>query len=171
MIKNTEIKQEKEKMFPLMERILFLKNVEMFKNIDTEKLMIISRIAQEVYFRKGEIVSRQNEIGDTLYIVKSGSLRIIQEKKDVRTVLSILGTGDCYGTWGLFGNQPRSATAEVNEDGMLLMLRRREFKEVLYENPGITYNLLEMFGELLRKANNEISLLNKILSDRIKKTI
>lgn len=166
-----EIQQKKSKIFPLMERVLFLKNVEMFKNIDTEKLMVIAGIAKDVAFSRGELVSRQNDVGDALYIVRQGSLRVIREKGEQRTVLSILGPGDCFGAWGLFGNHPRSATAEANEDTRLLMIRRAEFKEVLYEYPEITYNLLEIFSELLRKANSEISVLNHMLSDKHRKPL
>ncbi len=166
---SAEIQQKKGKIFPLLERVLFLKNVEMFKNIETEKLMVIAGIAKEVSFAKSELVSRQDDVGDALYIIRHGSLRVIREKGDQRTVLSILGRGDCFGAWGLFGNHPRSATAEANEQTNLLMIRRTEFKEVLYEYPEITYNLLEIFSELLRKANNEISVLNHMLSEKHRK--
>jgi CRP/FNR family transcriptional regulator len=166
------IQKDKGRIFLLMERVLFLKNVEMFKNIDTEKLLVIANIAQEVPFAKGEIISRQDEIADTLYIIKSGTLRIIKDKRNKRTVLSIQRKGDCYGMWGLFGKkESRSATAEANEDCILLMIRRSEFRDVLYENPEITYNLLELLGELLRKANNEITLLNTMLSEKFKENL
>jgi len=162
---------QKEGVFQLMERVLFLKNVDMFKNIDTERLIVIAKIARDVTISKGEDISKQDEIADTLYIVKNGSLRVIQEKDDRRTVLRILGKGECFGIWGLFGNHPRSNTAQANEDCNLLMIHQNEFKEVLYENPEIAYNILEMFGELLRSANNEIVLLNNMVSEKAHKTM
>ncbi len=163
-----DLKNSPEKIFPLMKRILFLKNVEMFKSINTEKLMLIAKIAEEVSFKKGETISKQNDIGDTLYIIKTGSLRIIQENENQRVVLSIIKSGESYGAFGLFGNQQRSATAEANEDSDLLMIKRAEFKEILYDNPEITYNLLSIYGELLKKANKDITMLNKLLNEKIK---
>lgn len=146
-----------------MERIVFLKNVEMFKNVDTEKLFLVAKIAREIFFKKGYTISKQGEKGDAMYIVKSGTIRVIREQNENRTLLNILKEGDSYGTWGLFGNYPRTATAQVNEDCSLLMIRKDEFKDVLYENPEIAYNLLEIYSELLSKANKEIAVLNRML--------
>ena len=161
------IKASKAKIYPLMERVLFFKGVELLKDIDTEKLLAVAEIANQVDFKKSDIIAQEGEIGDSLFIVKSGSIKVVKKSEGKNFVLNIRKVGDVFGEMGLFGHYEREAGAIANEDCSLYMIKKSEFKRVLLENPEITYNILELFSERLRESNQTILLLNSRLNKEL----
>jgi CRP/FNR family cyclic AMP-dependent transcriptional regulator len=148
--------------------VLFLKEVDIFRNVDTERLSVIAEIAREITVEINEVIARENEASEALYIIKSGSIRIVKEKDGVQYNLKNIGEGQCFGVFGLFGSGKRSAGALANEKAVLYEIRKSEFKKVLMSNPEIAYNILEILGGRLNEMDNEVVLLNKTLALSLK---
>ncbi|MGE5856135.1 MAG: Crp/Fnr family transcriptional regulator [Syntrophaceae bacterium] len=154
--------------FTLLERVLFLKEVDLFRNVDTERLSVIAEIAREITAEENEVIARENEPSEALYIIKSGALKIVKEKDGVQYNLKNIGEGQCFGVFGLFGSGKRSAGAVANERTVLYEIRKSEFKKVLMSNPEIAYNILEILGGRLNEMDDEVVLLNKTLALSLK---
>jgi CRP-like cAMP-binding protein len=75
-------------------------------------------------FEKGDVVFRQGETGDTMYILHEGALAVIREKDGTGTVLARLGTGDVVGEMALVDEGPRSATVKAMEHSILVPITR-----------------------------------------------
>jgi CRP-like cAMP-binding protein len=131
--------------------------------------MALAEISECTSYKKGVTISREDSISDHLYIVKQGSLKIVKVKHTVKTVLSIIRSGEAYGEIGLFSQSPRSASAIANEDCQIFVIQRSSLKRLLLDFPEITYNLLEVFSDKLRKSGEEVTLLHTMLSDKYKK--
>jgi CRP-like cAMP-binding protein len=159
------------RLFTILERILFLKGVDLFKNVDTERLSVIAEIAREIVVESGEVVSREGETGESLYIIKEGGLRITKEKEGKQYSLKNLVEGECFGVFSIFNERPRTSGALANERTLLLEIRKNEFKKVLIANPEIAYNILEILSERISEMDNEIVLLNKALNENIAKAL
>jgi len=163
-----ELTREKESLvYPLMERVLFFKGVEIFKNCESEKLLAVAEITEEEKYLKGERVARENEIGESLFIVKKGSLKAIKNSLGKDFVLHIIKAGEVFGEMSLFGEHEREAGALANEDCEIYRIKKSEFKRILLDNPGITYNILEIFAERVRESNKTILLLNSRLNQEL----
>lgn len=154
--------------FELLERVLSLKKTVLFGTVPAEKLMEIAEVTKGVAYKNGTLISREGELSDHLYIVKSGSLKIVKVKNNVKTILSIIRPGETYGEIGLFNQAPRSASAVANEDCELWVIQRSSLKRIVLEMPEIAYNILETFSEKLRKSGDEVALLHTTLSTSIK---
>jgi len=154
--------------FELLERVMSLKKTPLFSSISAEKLIDLAEIIQRLAYKKGTLISREGELSDHLYIVASGSLKIVKVKNGVKTILSIVAKGETYGEIGLFNQAPRSASAVANEDCELWVVQRSALKKYLLEMPEIAYNLLEVFGEKLRRSGEEVALLQTTLSASLK---
>jgi hypothetical protein len=141
--------------FELLDRVMSLKKTTLFRHVAAEKLMGLAEIIQSGAYKNGTLISREGEISDHLYIIKKGSLKIVKVKSGVKTVLTILYTGDTYGEIGLFNQAPRSASAIANEDCELWIILRSALKKFLLDMPEIAYNFLEVFSEKLRKSSEE----------------
>jgi hypothetical protein len=155
--------------FKLLEAVLFLKKTQLFYNVSAEKLMTLAEISNPVMYKKGSLISKENDISDQLYIVKTGSLKITKLKNGVKTILSIIRSGETYGEIGLFTQSPRSATAFANEDSEVYVIQRSALKKILLDIPEIAFNFLEIFSEKLRKNSEELSLLHTILTGKNKR--
>jgi CRP-like cAMP-binding protein len=160
-------KEETSRIFAILERVLFLKGMDIFRNVDTERLSVVAEIARELIVSPGEVVAREGDVAESLYIVKEGSLRIQKEKDGTPYTLKNLRSGECFGVYGLFGEKPRAAGAVANERTVLFEIRKNEFKKVLIGNPEIAYNILENLSEHLNEMDNEIVLLNKTLKESL----
>lgn len=155
------------RVFALLERVLFLKEIDIFHNVETERLTAVADIAREVHFSAGDTVSHEGDPGESLYIIKSGSLKLVKEKEGKQYTLTNLGPGQSYGVFGIFGERKRSAGAVANEMSVLLEIRRSEFKKVLLNNSEIAYNILGIFSERIDDMDNEIVLLNRALGSTL----
>lgn len=143
-------KKEIEKMELEMDRILFLRSVPLFGDIDGRDLRWINEIATEKSYAAGEIVFRENDEGDALYIIEIGSVKIIKGS-DNPILLTILEERDYFGEMAILDQDLRSATVEVNEDVKLLMIRRDHFQSLLLSRPQIAFAIFKSFSRRIRQ--------------------
>jgi len=159
--------EKNARVFALLERVLFLKEIDIFLNVETERLSVVADIAREVHVAAGDTLAREGDPGESLYIIKSGSLRIVKEKDGKLYPLKNLGPGESYGVFGVLGDQHRTSGAVANEASVLLEIRKSEFKKMLLSNPEIAYNILEILSKRINEMDNEIVLLNQALSSTL----
>jgi hypothetical protein len=155
----------------LLERVLFLKSTPLFKNVSSEKLLKLAEIASPVDYESDEVISKQGDISEHLYIVKSGTVKVVKMDGEKSVLVSIINVGDTYGEIGLFNQAPRSASAVAGEKCCLLIIKRAQLKKMLIEVPEIAFNLLGVLSERLRKSGEEyvhmVHVLNSGNSDKM----
>jgi hypothetical protein len=139
----------------LLERVLFLKSTPLFKNVSSEKLLKLAEIACPVDYEPDEVISKQGDIAEHLYIVKTGSLKVLKQDGDKLVNVSVINVGETYGEIGLFNQAPRSASAVAIEKCSLLIIKRAQLKKMLIEVPDIAFNLLGVLSDRLRKSGEE----------------
>ncbi|MBN2547785.1 MAG: cyclic nucleotide-binding domain-containing protein [Anaerolineales bacterium] len=101
----------------------------------------------------GEIVFREGEWGDTMYIVWSGRIAILKGDLDTPTILAMRGAGEIIGEMALLENQPRSATIVALENLRLMGLNRQKFHQLLKDTPSVSLSILEILSARLRKSD------------------
>lgn len=149
--------EEVEKMEMNMERILFLRSVFLFSQVDAVDLRWINQITKEKRCSAGEIIFRENDEGDALYVIINGNVRVVKERDGQQVVLSILQEGDCFGEMAILEQQPRSATIEAQEDVRLLVISRDDFHRLLLARPKMAFALLRTLSQRLRQRGNQLS--------------
>jgi CRP/FNR family cyclic AMP-dependent transcriptional regulator len=82
------------------------------------------------HFSDGGRVFRQGDLGDRMYIIMSGAVRIYREDNGAETTLAELGFGETFGELSLFDQHPRSASATAVGDTELRVLSYEEFMEL-----------------------------------------
>ncbi len=111
-------------------------------------------------YPKGTMLFAEGESGPELYIIQKGSIRITKIVNDNEVILALLKAGDIFGEMALLENKPRSASAIVNEDSVLLAVNRANFKEMVIEQPKVisrlTSSLSERIWNLYRQLKNTL---------------
>ena len=144
-----------EQMAINMERILFLRSIPLFADVSGNDLRWINEITREKTYPAGKIIFKENDGGDALYIIVSGSVRIIKEG-DQQVVLAILQERDYFGEMALLDREPRSASVEVQKDATLLIINQDDFQRLLLARPQIGFSLLKTLSGRLRETDAKL---------------
>lgn len=136
-------------MITTVEKVLFLKSIDLFRALPGEELAQIASIAEELHVSPGDLVFGEGEQGDALFIVVEGRVRV---HKGSRT-LAELGERECFGEMSVLDAEPRSASVSALGDGVLLKIGREEFKDILSERPEISLGIMKVLSRRLREAN------------------
>ncbi|HXJ76753.1 MAG TPA: cyclic nucleotide-binding domain-containing protein [Candidatus Dormibacteraeota bacterium] len=95
-----------------------------------------------------EIV-KQGQLGDAMYLVLEGELRVRMMIGGKETILVTLGTGEFFGEISLFDQGPRSADVVANSDTVLLKISAQKFNHLLTEAPELAAPFLFAIGKTL----------------------
>ena len=144
--------------------VSILREVPIFSELSDEDLNIIMQLTVRRLFGKNSMIVIEEDQGDTLYIIESGSVKITRLNEEGREViLAILGSAEFFGEMALLDGQGRSANVMAIEETVLFTLNRRDFLDVLERFPSISIQLLKEMTSRLRKSDQQIKSLS--LSD------
>ena len=142
----------------------FLSTVPIFSDLNNEELLRISKLCSERDYPKGSMIILEEEFGDIIFIILTGTVKITRvndEGKEV--ILSLLGPGEIFGEMAILDGEARSANALAQEDCDLLAIQKSEFISLLRKNFKISFALMGELAKRLRKSDQQIEALS--LSD------
>jgi CRP/FNR family transcriptional regulator len=119
----------------LMERILFFKRIPLFADLSPGDLKQIAAIAQEESFSEGTAIIREGEIGDVMFIIVSGEVRVISTKEQREVEVARRKAGDFVGEMAIIGKEPRSATLRAIGNVRTLSIDQKSFEALLHDRP------------------------------------
>jgi len=129
-----------------------------FSKISDRDLDAIKQAAVKKIYPKNTIILSEGDLTDSLYIVASGKVKVtIIDEHGKEIILSILGPGDYFGEMtALEEGSARSACVVTREKSEVLVLAKKDFREIISNNPDIVFSLLKDSIERLREANKKI---------------
>jgi len=133
-------------MFTTIEKVIFLQNVDVFSHVVTEQLAYIAAIAEEVSYLEKDVIFEVNQESDSMFVVAGGKVKLDRDGEEITTV----GEKEAFGTWSLFDDEPRVATATAVEDSLLLRIDRDDFHELLSDHTEITRAVLKNVAGRIR---------------------
>ncbi len=141
-------------MLSIIERVLLLREAEIFKAISSEDLVPVARVAREVTIAAGETWIHEGEYGDCLYVILSGEAGIV-----VRGVgqIATRGPRGVIGEMAVISGQPRSADCVAITDITAIRVDRDEFWELLSERPPLALGVITTLAQRLDEAIKNLS--------------
>lgn len=104
----------------------------------------------------GEVIFREGEDGDEMFIIQDGKVRISKTIGDKEHILAILGKGDFFGEMAIVTRIKRSATARTVAATHLLAFDRQGFRGMIEKNSKIAMNIIDKLCRRLQHANMQI---------------
>ena len=123
-------KKNNYKFFKILEDVDNLRKISLFKETESHKLIDIVMLMNIKNFKENEIIFREGEIGDKLYMIKSGRVKVFTKNKYLRE----LGEGSCFGEVALLLDEPRTATIIASCDCKICYLTKDDFSSLVDEN-------------------------------------
>lgn len=110
-------------------------------------------------YRDSEIIIRQGDQKDCLYVVQEGVVEIIQETNQAEVQLAIRGPGEFVGEMAIFEHKARSATVRAIGDARVLTIDKKNFLRRIHEDPSLAFQLAEKMSARIRELSTEVTLL------------
>jgi len=140
----------------LLEQILFLEKVDIFRNLSLDDLGQIAGITDTQHYREGELLFLKGDPGNFAYIIVSGEVELFTGGGSVkREVVGRLYDGACFGEMALLDGRPRSAGAVVLVDSMLSRIPREDFIRLMHRFPSIAMGIITLLSNRLRRTTEE----------------
>lgn len=133
-------------MLTTVEKVIFLQDVDVFTRIPVEDLAYIAMIADELSVENEQVIYREGEVSDSMYLVLSGSIRLDRGSVEVM----VARPRDVFGTWALFDDEVRIVTATAVEESSLLRIDKEDFLDLLSDHSRITEGVLKALASKLR---------------------
>lgn len=134
-----------------VEKVLFLKSIDLFSQIPGEDLVRVAQIAEEVDFEPKETIISEGEIGDSMYLIVDGRVEIFKGKR----LVVELGARECVGEMAILDSEPRSATVRTLTPVSALKIEREDFYDLLTEKLEIAQGIIKVLTRRLRRTTAE----------------
>ena len=131
----------------LLDKVMALKNVELFHAVPAEELVPMARVAREETFGAGQPLFAEGDPAGALYILLSG--RVGLRRGEVAA--GMMPAGSALGMWTLFEDEPRRVSAVALEATRALLVEREDFFDVLGEHVSIVRSVM---GDLVLRLRN-----------------
>jgi len=127
-----------------MDKLEFLKSIPALKNFSKDFISKLVQIAEEGHAKGGEIIFKESDPSEYLYIIFQGEVIITKKiAPETEKVLSILKEKDIFGEMSLFTDKPRTATAKAKNDSTYYKFHSDSFRKLFSLDPNGTQKMLE----------------------------
>src|ERR1022692_3636632 len=110
---------------------------------------------RSVSLRRGDHLFAEGDIGDQVYFVIEGKIKLTSAAPDGReNLISIHGPGDMFGELAMFDPTYRTSSATAVTDARLAMLAHDDLRECLETRPAVAMHLLKTLAQRLRQITD-----------------
>jgi len=108
-------------------------------------------------FEDGQVIIRQGEEGDCMYVVQAGRVEVVQETEHGPQHLAYLGSGDFFGEMAVFEKETRSATVRAAGEAKVLKVDKKTLLRRIKEDPLLAVSLLKSMSHRIRMLDEQLS--------------
>jgi signal transduction histidine kinase len=113
----------------------------------------LSRLLTERRCVRGEVVVREGEPGNAMYMIWSGRVVVFLGDVETPTILGYREAGEIIGEMAILEHQPRSASVVALEDLRLLEISQENFYSLMESDPTLGLNIMGMISARLRVSD------------------
>lgn len=126
---------------------------EAFPQIRELALTNVSKDVDRVKFSEGELIVKEGQAADRLYVIAHGEVEVLKETLDgERKTIATLSAGQFFGEIGVLQEVPRTATVVAKTDVDLLALSKETAREIMEASEEAANGLTEVIGERLARV-------------------
>lgn len=104
-------------------------------------------------YKDGEVIVRQGDLGDCMYVVQSGEVEVFLDTEVGEQRLAILQAGDFFGEMAVFEREVRSATVRAKEEARALKIDKKTLLRRIKEDPLLAVKFMETLSQRIRDLN------------------
>ena len=130
----------------MVDQILELQTLALFSHCSAEDLAEVAALTATRQVAKGTVLFREGEVGDALYLVRSGQVELTKQSKPVDQV----GPGEAFGIIAILDGLPRELSATATSDCTLLAIKGDDLVQLLADRPLLMHSVFRALTAALR---------------------
>jgi CRP/FNR family transcriptional regulator, cyclic AMP receptor protein len=135
-----------------------LRRAPLFESLDDEETRALRAGVTDVELARGERLFDEGDVGDRLYVVLDGKIKLTRTSADGReNLISLVGPGEMFGELSLFDPRPRTMSASAVTDVRMAALAHDYLRSWLSGHPDVALHLLAALARRLRRTNEVMS--------------
>lgn len=131
----------------IIEKIIFLKSVDIFEHATVEQLGRVAGLTEEVHFAPAETIFEEGGPGDAMYLLLSGRVFLDRNGNTLREMKE----KEAFGTLEVLDFHPRTVTAKAVDHVRALKINGREFHDLLSLDIEMVEAVFRMLCDLVRR--------------------
>ena len=140
----------------LEEVIEFLLQTPIFSNLSDLELGEIVKVLSMRSFSAGEVLFREGEEGDAIYVLYRGSVKVLKEVEPERCqVIGMLSKHSVFGEMAIIDGMKRSATARAETDTMVFRIEKRHFDQMIARDSVAALKLCYYIARIISRRKRE----------------
>lgn len=108
-------------------------------------------------FSDGEIIIRQGDSGDCMYVIQSGAVEVYRESNGKEILLATRGEKEFFGEMALFSKEVRSATVKAKGESSILTIDKKNLLVNIQKDPSLAFRIIETMSKRIREISNEFA--------------
>lgn len=138
---------------PFERRALVARASAVFGELDDDALGRLERESEWIDLKRGEVLVRQGDPGDRVFVLLAGRLQAEHDGPSGRRVLGHIAAGETVGEMSFFTGEPRSATVRAARDSLLIALARPTVEQLIATRPDALRHVIKVQIDRVRRAN------------------
>ncbi|HEY5040217.1 MAG TPA: cyclic nucleotide-binding domain-containing protein [bacterium] len=147
-----------------MPDVSYLAKYPPFKTFDGNDLEALGFVGEEKAVKKDELVFDEDSKGDSMYVIKSGAIKILKKVKNQENTIAVLNPGEFFGEMALLDGLPRSAAVRATGDAELFMIPLEGYQKLRRDKPHTALKLMDIIIKVLsnrlRQANKNLEVIS-----------
>lgn len=132
------------------EDIRLLSMVDIFEPLSREEIEAINWKRLETSVKRGETFFMPMDLGETLFILKRGRVRLFKKNPEGREfTLAVLESGTVFGEMSITGQRLRNAYAQAIEPSDVAAMCRADVERLILEKPRVGLQLVHLLSDRL----------------------
>lgn len=125
----------------------FLSRVPLFSSIPADQIREIAGLFTKEFYHKGDTICRQDESGDSMYVIHSGTVSVFKKADGQKMFVNELKRGNFFGEMSLLSGAHRNTTVEAALDVTVFCLTRENFDVLIKTNRSIGLYLSRFYAK------------------------
>lgn len=138
-------------------KLWYLENFNLFEGLSKDKMMELARKLRMHRLNKGQVIYFPEEPSDSIFLVKEGQVKLSRISDDGKEIItSVLNPGEIFGEESLGEGARRQDIATAMDETLICTISRRDFEELLIENPRFNLRITKLIGFKLQRVEREL---------------
>jgi CRP-like cAMP-binding protein len=142
------------KLFSQDTKVDALRRVTLFEGLSRRQLVQLARVSEDLEVPAGEVLCKEGQLGREFFVIIDGEVEVTKEGKR----LAVRGGSEFFGEIALLQQVPRTATVTARTPLRFFVLTRRDFQQLLRDNPGVELKILQALARRLLQVSDDPTL-------------